>query len=148
MRELSVHKGIVIILLTLISLLVVAKSFGFANNTFPIFLAGTVMHPDDRTDMKTFEFWIPERKWLFRVTDVTVTGPGTTNGWMVLNRVTPRRVRLVGNEETLKPLHQSEVVGKTFRLQGTLYMMNKTLKLSLIEETTNHNHETTKVEIK
>jgi hypothetical protein len=134
MRELMRCKGLVTVLFALISLLVATESFAFTNDTFPITLAGTVMSPDDRTDMKTFELWVPEEKWLFRVTDVTATGPGVTNGWMLLNRVAPRRIKLVGNEETLRPLHQSEVVGKTLRLRGTLYMMNKMLKLSLVEE--------------
>jgi hypothetical protein len=134
MRELTRCKGLVTLLFALISLLAAIESFAFTNDTFPITLAGTVMSPDDRTDMKTFELWVPEEKWFFRVTDVTATGPGVTNGWMLLNRVSPRRIKLVGNEETLRPLHQSEVVGKTLRLTGTLYMMNKMLKLSLVEE--------------
>ena len=44
------------------------------------------------------------------------------------------KIRLFGHERVVAPLKEPEIVGKTFKLRGRLYVSSKRFNLSIVEE--------------
>jgi hypothetical protein len=107
---------------------------GFATGSSDILLIGTFISPDEKGDRKTYELWTDEKKWRFTVTKARNMGPAGGSGWRPLYDISPRKIKLFGDERITAPLKQPEIVGKTFKLRGTLHPNNKTFRLHIVEE--------------
>jgi hypothetical protein len=102
--------------------------------TVDMLLIGTFISPNAKGNSRTFDLWTKEDNWRFTVTKArAMSGAGVT-GWRLLSDIFPRKIMLIGNEKVLAPLRKSEIVGKDFKLRGTLYIVSKRYHLSRVEE--------------
>ena len=112
------------------------NAYGRAAGTgpFDVLLIGTFISPDEKGNTKTFELWTDEKKWRFTVTKARVMSRASVSGWRLLSEIFPRKIKLFGDERVTAPLKQPEIVGKAFKLRGSLYVNQKTFHLNIVEE--------------
>jgi hypothetical protein len=116
--------------------------FGIANThagvvtsgSFDMLLIGTVISPDEKGNSKTYELRHQEDKWRFKVTKARVSSGAGVTGWRILSDIFPRIITLFADERILAPLKQPEIIGKNFKLTGSLYVSSKTFHLNFVEE--------------
>ena len=102
--------------------------------TVDMLLIGTFISPNAEGNSRTFDLWTKEDNWRFTVTKArAMSGAGVT-AWRILSEIFPRRIMLLGNEKLISPLKKSEIVGKNFKLRGTLYIVSKRYHLRSVEE--------------
>jgi hypothetical protein len=88
-------------------------------------LEGTILPPTDQGGHYVLEFQTQNTTIRFNVTDIQIRGISEwNNGWMLLNRLAPKSIRLVGRKEMLDTLTQPEAVGKGLIIYGELYNGN------------------------
>ena len=101
---------------------------------FDVLLIGTFISPDEKGNTKTYELWTDEKKWRFTVAKAHVMSRASVSGWRLLSDIFPRKIKLLGDERVTAPLKQHEIVGRTFKLRGSLYVNNKRFHLNIVEE--------------
>ena len=97
-------------------------------------MIGTFISPDKKGNTKTYELWTDEKTWRFAVTKARVMSRASVSGWRLLSEIFPRKIKLFGDERVTAPLKQPEIVGKAFKLRGSLYVNQKTFHLNIVEE--------------
>jgi hypothetical protein len=85
-----------------------------------------------------------DQKWLFNITKVDAqmfsNGTGSlASGWSVLNLIGQQRITLIGGNELVKALKQSDILCKGLRIQGKLYMSSGTMVLASVEDVPQQN---------
>ena len=130
------NKKICILILAFILIFGITNDYarGFGTDSIHIRLAGTFISPDEKGNTKTFELWTDEEKWRFTVTKAIIMSGAAVNGWRVLAEIRPKKIKLIGEESLIAPLKQPEIVGRTFKLRGSLYVNNKRFHLNIVEE--------------
>jgi hypothetical protein len=107
---------------------------GFGAGSSDVLLIGTFISPDEKDDTNTYELWTDEKKLRFTVTKAHNMGNPNVSGRRLLMDIFPRKIKLFGDERITAPLKQPEIVGKTFKLRGSLNVTNKTFHLNIVEE--------------
>ena len=87
-----------------------------------VILTGTFLSLDAKGDLNTYVLWVRGTKWHFQIKSIRVQSPWIVNDWDLLHEITPPHLHLIGKEKTIQRLKQPDVIGKSFRLQGTLYV--------------------------
>lgn len=111
-----------------------ANALAAGTGPFDVLLIGTFISPDEKGNPKTYELWTDEEKWRFTVTKAYVMSRASVSGWRLLSDIFPRKIKVFGDERVTAPLKQPEIVGKTFKLRGSLYVNNKRFHLNIVEE--------------
>ena len=101
---------------------------------FEVVMIGQFMSGDVKGDTKIYELWTEEDKWQFKVNKIRLMSSASVTGWRLLNEVYPRRIKLLGFDQMIKPLRQPEIGGKKFKLKGRLYINSRSFHLSRVEE--------------
>ena len=110
-------------------------SFGIVRTApFEVVLIGQFMSSDVKGDTKIYELWTEKEKWLFKINKIRLMSSASVTGWRLLSEVHPRRIKLLGTDQKIKPLRQPEIEGKKFKLKGRLYINSRSFHLSRVEE--------------
>ena len=112
----------------------ITNEYAHGAGSSDILLIGTSISPDEKGNTKTYELWTDDKKWRFTVTKAYVMSRASVSGWRLLSDIFPRKIKLFGDERVTAPLKQLEIVGRTFKLRGSLYVNNKRFHLTIVEE--------------
>lgn len=128
-----------IVLFVCLLVLAVSEALSFTSShrgQVDIIMVGILLPFDEKGGPNMLKLWIPGKIWTFKVTEMPILGPGEscTNGWTVVNRITPRGLKLVGNKKIIKHLKDKSISKKSFRLNGSLFLGKDILRLTSVEE--------------
>jgi hypothetical protein len=107
-----------------------------AQGPLQVTLTGTFLTMKDKGGLNAYVFSIRDKNWLFKVTNIEVptATPGGASGWAILDEITPPRIWLLGDEKEIKRLRESNVLGKSFVLRGTLYVADGAMVITSAKE--------------
>ena len=110
-------------------------TFGIVRTApFEVVLIGQFISSGLKGDNKIYELWTGEEKWQFKVNKIRLMGSASVTGWRLLSEIVPRRIKLLGSDQMIKPLRQPEIEGKKFKLRGRLYINSRSFHLNRAEE--------------
>lgn len=95
------------------------------------------LHPiaeKGRSSMHTLTVSIQGKEWLFRIAKVEKLTGSSPDGWRLLRGLFPSQVRFVGPEALLRSLQDPELEGIPLIIEGRLYVGNRILQITTVEE--------------
>jgi len=97
-------------------------------------ITGAFAPVDDtqRSNLQTLSVQVKAQKWKLRIREIKALTATTNSGWGLLKDLFPPRLRLVGPQELLAPLQQSDIPGKPFVLEGRLYIGDHMLYVTAV----------------
>jgi len=117
-------------------------SFAFAQvGTVPHFkqpplvrIIGAFASVDDtqRSNLQTLAVQVKAQKWKLRIREIKALTATTHSGWGLLKDLFPPHLRLVGPQDLLAPLQESDIAGKPFILEGRLYVGDHMLYVTAV----------------
>jgi hypothetical protein len=139
---LSWSKGIRLLSSLLFLFFPVQSSLAFAQvGSIPHFkqpplvrIIGAFASVDDtqRSNLQTLAVQVKAQKWKLRIREIKALTATTHSGWGLLKDLFPPHLRLVGPQELLAPLQQSDIAGKPFILEGRLYVGDHMLYVTAV----------------
>lgn len=139
MKKAFVQNSFLVILVVFLSLLTVTPGHAQIAVMGPVevMLTGTFLPLDAKGDLNTYVLWVRGKKWHFQIKNIQVQSPGIDNNWDLLHEIAPPHLHLIGKEKTIQRLKQADVVGKSFRFQGTLYVADCIFHITSEEDVSN-----------
>ena len=130
------HKTMYISMLALISLwgIMNAQLLSAGICSYETVLIGKFVPVDEKGNSKTFDLWTGEEYLRFTVTQAYNLSGAGGSGWRRLSDIFPRKINLFGGERVTAPLKQEGIVGRSFKLRGSLYVNAKRFHLNIVEE--------------
>jgi hypothetical protein len=97
-------------------------------------IIGAFASVDDtqRSNLQTLSVQVKAQKWKLRIREIKALTATTHSGWGLLKDLFPPHLRLVGPQELLAPLQQSDIAGKPFILEGRLYVGDHMLYVTAV----------------
>jgi hypothetical protein len=84
--------------------------------------------------MQALTVFIKKKKWILRLTKVE-TLAGRNRGWAIIQDLFPPQVRFTGPENLIQRLQNPESEGKLLIIEGRLYIGDRRLFVTAVEET-------------
>ena len=127
--------GMMVCVVFIVVLGITNTSFGIVRTApFEVVMIGQFVSGDVKGNSKIYELWIEEDKWQFKVNKIRVMSAASVTGWRLLSEIHPKRIKILGADQKIKPLRQPEIEGKRFKLKGRLYINSRSFHLSRVEE--------------
>ena len=140
----SIHVGmktfetITVFMIVLISLGTAGKSFGQRmgrDQPLHFRLAGEFHDPEKDPNaggVNAYTVSVEEKKWIFDIERADALF-GAAQGLSVLNKIYPPLMTFVGKKELVDKLKDPEIEGKSYTLEGYLYMKTRIFRLNKVE---------------
>ena len=97
-------------------------------------ITGAFAPVDDtqRSNLQTLSVQVKAQKWKLRIREIKALTATAHSGWALLKDLFPPHLRLVGPQELLAPLQQSDIAGRPFILEGRLYVGDHMLYVTAV----------------
>jgi len=133
----SFSPRIILVTMVVVAAILVAAEYSsqvYAQSPLNVVLTGTFLPLKDKGDLNTYVLWVRGKKWHFKITEIKVLEPGFLDGWQVLYDIAPPHLHLIGKEKTIQQLKQGNLVGKSYHLEGSLYVADLIFHVSDAKE--------------
>ena len=129
---------ITVLILTLTSLGTAGKSFAqpmASDQPLHFRLVGEFYDPEKDPNaggVNAYTVSVEERKWIFDIERADALF-GAAQGLSVIKKIYPPLMTFVGKKELVDKLKDPEIEGKSYTLEGYLYMKTRTLMLNKVQ---------------
>jgi len=131
----SCRSGLVIaVLFGLVS--TVGLSEVAAQGPLDVTLTGKFLAEKEKGDAETYFFYVRGKKMRFQVKHVEVppVAPQSASGTEILVDIGTPRIHVTGTDNAIKQLQQPDILGKSIKIVGTLYVSDAILAVTSVEQ--------------
>jgi len=98
-------------------------------------LTGKFLPDKEKGNAETYFFYVRGKKMRFQVKDVEVptVAPDSASGTEILVDIGSPRIQVTGTDTAIKALQQPDILGKSIKIVGTLYVADAILTVTSVK---------------